>query len=60
MTPRLNDGNEPPLLVAEAMKSADVILIPTSKSSHTSARMEASEKGARIATLPGITAEMGG
>ena len=59
MTPRLNDGNEPPLLVAEAMKSADVILIPTSKSlSHTSARMEASEKGARIATLPGITAEM--
>ena len=59
MTPRKNDGNEPPFLVAEAMKNADVILIPTSKSlSHTNARMEASENGARIATLPGITEDM--
>lgn len=59
MTPRKNDGNEPPIIVAEAMKSADVILIPTSKSlSHTNARMEASENGARIATLPGITEDM--
>ncbi len=38
------------------MMLVDVILIPTSKSlSHTDSRREASKKGVRIATLPGIT-----
>jgi leucyl aminopeptidase (aminopeptidase T) len=49
-------GEEPPGFVAEAMARADVILAPTTFSlSHTRARMEASRRGARIATLPGIT-----
>lgn len=59
MLPRDNHGVEPPKAVAEAMKSADVIIIPTSKSlSHTSARKEANERGARIATMPDITVEI--
>lgn len=59
MLPRENHGVEPPQAVAEAMKVADVIIIPTSKSlSHTDARRNANERGARIATMPDITAEM--
>jgi len=54
--PRSSNGEEPPLAVAEFMKRFDVILIPTSKSmTHTQARREACNAGARIATLPGIT-----
>jgi leucyl aminopeptidase (aminopeptidase T) len=54
--PRRSNGEEPPPAVAELMKLVDVVLIPTSMSlSHTDARREASDKGARIATLPGIT-----
>ncbi|MGH7885547.1 MAG: aminopeptidase [Thermodesulfobacteriota bacterium] len=53
---RSSHGEEPPLAVAEFMKSFDVILIPTSKSlSHTESRREASKHGVRIATLPGIS-----
>ncbi len=49
-------GQEPPDPVAVAMAGADVVLAPTTKSlSHTSARKEANEAGARVATLPGIT-----
>lgn len=56
MTPRKNDGVEPPAPVAAAMKQAAVVLAPTSRSlSHTVARKEANQAGARIATLPGIT-----
>ena len=45
--------------VAEAMAAADVVLAPTVQSlSHTAARKRASEAGARIATLPGVTEEM--
>lgn len=50
---------EPPKPVAEAMRNADVILIPTSTSlSHTDARREATKSGVRIASMPGITEEM--
>ena len=59
MLPRDNHGVEPPHTVAEAMKHADVVVIPTVKSlSHTAARKEANECGARVATLPGITREI--
>jgi leucyl aminopeptidase (aminopeptidase T) len=50
------DGEEPPTFVAEAMAEAAVIFAPTTCSlSHTRARIEATRRGARIATLPGIT-----
>lgn len=52
-------GAEPPKNVADEMLKYDVILMPTTKSlSHTKARENASKKGARIASMPGITAEM--
>jgi len=52
-------GEEPPGPVAAAMKSACVVIAPTTKSlSHTDARREASKAGARIASMPGITEEM--
>ncbi len=57
--PRKSHGEEPPEPISELMKLFDVILIPTSKSlSHTDSRREASRKGVRIATLPGITEEI--
>ena len=52
-------GAEPPAPVAAAMAGADVVLAPTTKSlSHTRARTDANEAGARVATLPGITEEV--
>ena len=49
-------GEEPPRPVAGAMRTADVVLAPTTKSlTHTEARSDANAAGARIATLPGIT-----
>jgi len=52
-------GAEPPAPVAAAMREADVVLAPTTKSlSHTRARSRANEAGARVATLPGITEEV--
>ena len=52
-------GSEPSADVAKEMLKYDVILIPTTKSlSHTKARHAAQKKGARIASMPGITAEM--
>jgi leucyl aminopeptidase (aminopeptidase T) len=52
-------GGEPPEPVAAAMAGADVVLAPTTKSlSHTRARGDANEAGARVATLPGITEEV--
>ncbi len=49
-------GEEPPRPVAAAIRNTDVVLAPTTKSlSHTTARIEACEAGARMATLPGIT-----
>ncbi len=53
--PRSSNGEEPPEAVAKFMKGFDVLIIPTSKSmSHTIARREACEAGARCVTLPGI------
>jgi leucyl aminopeptidase (aminopeptidase T) len=49
-------GAEPPAPVPATMAAADVVLAPTTKSlSHTQARTDANEAGARVATLPGIT-----
>jgi aminopeptidase len=57
--PRKTHGEEPPHEVAELMMMVDVVLCPTSKSlTHTDSRRAASAKGARVATLPGITEEI--
>jgi leucyl aminopeptidase (aminopeptidase T) len=59
MEPRTVDGEEPPAAVAAALQAADVFIAPTTRSlSHTRARKAASERGARGATLPGVTADM--
>lgn len=59
MPPRAVSGQEPPAVVAAAMKAADVVLCPMSTSiTHTRAKLEAAAAGARIATMPGITEEM--
>ncbi|WP_236932643.1 aminopeptidase [Geosporobacter ferrireducens] len=59
MEPRKVSGEEPPEAVAEAMKAFDVILCPTSTSiTHTNAKMNAVDAGARLASMPGITEEM--
>lgn len=57
--PRERHGEEPPPALAEFMKRFNVIFCPTSKSlTHTAARQEACDAGARIATLPGVTVGM--
>src|SRR6056297_2297416 len=57
--PGSSHGAEPPAPVSAAMAASDVFLAPTTKSlSHTRARDEACEAGARGATLPGITEEV--
>ncbi|HSI80531.1 MAG TPA: aminopeptidase [Solirubrobacterales bacterium] len=59
MGERASHAAEPPRPVAAAMRAADAVLAPTVQSlSHTAARKAASESGARIATLPGVTEEM--
>lgn len=59
MTAREVSGQEPPAVVAAAMKAADVVICPMKTSiTHTRAKIEAAEAGARIATMPGITEEM--
>ncbi len=56
--PRTSNGEEPPKAVAALLKACDVFMIPTSKSlTHTDARRQACENGARGATLPNITAD---
>jgi leucyl aminopeptidase (aminopeptidase T) len=50
---------EPPRAVAAAMAAADVVLAATIQSlSHTAARKAASDAGARVGSLPGVTEEM--
>src|SRR5215208_2411050 len=52
-------GAEPPDEVVSAMADATVIFAPTTFSlSHTTARVEATRRGTRMATMPGITEEM--
>ena len=59
MDERATDGTDPPRPIASAMCSADVVVAPTSRSlSHTAARKQASDAGTRIATMPGVTADM--
>ncbi len=59
MDERQDDGTEPPAMVAAALEACDVFIAPTSRSlSHTTARKRACERGARGATMPGVTEEM--
>lgn len=59
MQEREKSGQEPPALVADAMKRADVVVCMTEHSlTHTKARKEAAANGTRLATMPGITEDM--
>lgn len=52
-------GTEPPPVVAEKMRDADVVVAITTYSiTHTEARKEATKAGARIASMPGFLEEM--
>ena len=52
-------GDEPSRMVARAMAESDVIMAPTTYSlTYTNATRMALSKGARIATMPGLTMEM--
>ena len=54
--PMERSGMEPPAFVSAAMQEADIVVAPTSASlTHTRAREAATEAGARVATMPGIT-----
>lgn len=53
------NGEEPPGFAAAEMLSSDVILMPLAKSlSWTQARRDATQKGARIASMPQITEDI--
>lgn len=53
------NGEEPPKEVSDLMQKFNVVLIPTAKSvTHTDARRNASKKGVRVATFPGITKDI--
>ncbi len=59
MPPRARDGEEPPQAIADAMRSVDVVIAPTTMSlTHTRARKRANEAGVRTATMPGVTERM--
>jgi leucyl aminopeptidase (aminopeptidase T) len=59
MKPRARAGQEPPRPIAEAMKSADVVLLPVSYSvTHTHAVKNAATAGARIIALTEFTEAM--
>ncbi len=52
-------GGEPPKIVGQAMRTADVVLAPTTYSlTHTQARLRATQARVRIATMPMITEGM--
>ncbi len=59
IVPREGDGAEPPDVVGTAMESADLIVLATRRSlTHTHARRQANRAGARVISIPGITADM--
>jgi leucyl aminopeptidase (aminopeptidase T) len=59
MDAREADGTEPPPQIAAALKACNVYIAPTTRSlSHTVARKQASDAGARGATMPGVTEDM--
>jgi leucyl aminopeptidase (aminopeptidase T) len=59
MDEREIDGNEPPRAIAAALSACDVFIAPTTRSlSHTKARKQATDRGARGATMPGVTEDM--
>ena len=59
MPPATVNGAEPPAAVADLMAQFDVVVCPTTKSlTHTNARRNACSKGARVATMPGISEEI--
>ncbi|TDF94429.1 aminopeptidase [Paenibacillus piri] len=59
MKERSRSGEEPPAAIATAMANADVVLCITRHSlTHTQARKNAVNAGARLATMPGITEDM--
>jgi leucyl aminopeptidase (aminopeptidase T) len=59
MLPRELDGQEPTPRIAAAMKEADVILMPVSKSlAHTEASKAALKKGARVLSLTATSIDL--
>lgn len=59
MTPRTRHGEEPPAPVAAAMAAAHAIVAPTKFSvNHSSARLAASQAGARLIFMPDICDEV--
>jgi leucyl aminopeptidase (aminopeptidase T) len=59
MAERATHGTEPPAPVAAAMLAADVLIAPTTKSvSHTEARLAATQRGVRAASMPNVTEDM--
>lgn len=59
MAVRDNHAQEPPRSVSSAMKAADVCILATTMSlTHTDARKDACDAGARCASMPGITMQM--
>ncbi len=59
MNPRQFRGQEPPEIVADAMRESDVALLLTSMSlSHTYARLNATNAGTRIASMGNVSPEM--
>lgn len=56
--PRAKAGQEPPKVIAEAMKHADIVLCPVSKSiTHTYAVKDAAKNGARILVMTDFSDE---
>ncbi|RJU89729.1 MAG: hypothetical protein DWC07_05550 [Candidatus Poseidoniales archaeon] len=52
-------GDEPPTPVAQLMRQQQVVIAPTKYSlTHTRAVRQATNEGARVATMPGMTTEM--
>lgn len=59
MRPRERNAQEPPAAIAAAMRAVQVAFLVTTRSlSHTTAREEATKAGVRLASMPGVTAEM--